>query len=103
MDRERRHGMAARLTRSVFVGTLAAAAMPLPAWALPNDEDARLDAFFEGMWQRGIDRNPVRQSQLGIKRDQDKWNDVSEAHALENLTLLKRDLATLATFDRAKL
>lgn len=91
------------MTRRGVMGALAAAAMPLPAWALPEDEDARLDAFFERVWQRGIDRNPVRQSQLGIKRDQDKWNDVSEAFAIENLALLKQDLAALAGFDRTRL
>lgn len=91
------------VTRRGVMGALAAAAMPLPAWARADDEDARLDAFFEAVWQRGIDRNPVRQSQLGIKRDQDKWNDVSDARAIENLELLKQDLATLARFDRARL
>lgn len=95
--------MTARVTRRGVMGVLAAAAVPMPAWALPNDEDARLDAFFERVWQREIDRNPVRQSQLGIKRDQDKWNDVSEAHAIESLELLKRDLAALGGFDRARL
>jgi uncharacterized protein (DUF885 family) len=74
-----------------------------PVWAIAGDEDVRLDAFFERIWQRGIDRNPVRQSQLGIKRDQDKWTDISEARAIENIDLLKQDLATLRTFDRARL
>lgn len=91
------------VTRRGLMGAFAAAALPMPAWALAGDEDARLDAFFEAVWQRGIDRNPVRQSQLGIKRDQDKWNDVSEANAIESQKLLERDLAALAGFDRAKL
>uniref|UniRef100_UPI0031E39582 DUF885 family protein n=1 Tax=Sphingomonas sp. TaxID=28214 RepID=UPI0031E39582 len=95
--------MTARMTRRGVMGAFAVAAMPMPAWALPDDEDARLDAFFERVWQRGIDRNPVRQSQLGIKRDQDKWNDVSEAFALENLELLEQDMAALSGFDRARL
>jgi uncharacterized protein (DUF885 family) len=91
------------VTRRRFVGSLALAATPIRAWALAEDENARLDAFFEEVWQRELDRNPVRQSQLGIKRDQDKWNDVSEARALETRALLDADLAKLATFDRAKL
>ncbi len=96
--------MTLTITRRGFTaGALAAAGVTaLPAQATAN-EDARLNAFFERIWQRNIDRNPIRQTQLGIKRDQDKWNDISDARALENLNLLKRDLVELATFDRARL
>jgi uncharacterized protein (DUF885 family) len=84
---------------ALLVGALA---LP-PAFAAETDEDKRLDAFFEGIFQRGLDRSPTRQSALGIRRDQDKWDDIGEARALESHELLKQDLAALRRFDVAKL
>lgn len=95
MISRRRFGASAAL----LFGTLA---LP-PLFAAETDEDARLDAFFETVFQRGLDRSPTRQSALGIRRDQDKWDDIGEARALESHELLKRDLAALRSFDVRKL
>src|SRR3546814_16628962 len=70
-----------------------------PVFAIQTDEDARLDAFFEAVFQRSLDRSPTRQSSLGIRRDQDKWDDVGEARELEGHRLLEQDATALKGFD----
>ncbi|MDT9600315.1 DUF885 domain-containing protein [Sphingosinicella rhizophila] len=72
-------------------------------WAAPNDADAQLDEFFEAIFQRGLDRSPIQQSRLGLYRNQDKWDDLSEARRLESHQLAMQDLAALRHFDAAKL
>ena len=52
---------------------------------------------------RGVMRSPVYQTYMGIKQDYDKWDDGSEAFALEDLALAKQDLQTLQSFDRSQL
>src|SRR3546814_7087937 len=72
-----------------------------PAWAAPApDESARLNAFFESVFQRDLQRNPGAQSAMGVKGGQDRWPDVSAARADENVALVRRDLAELRRFDR---
>ena len=69
-----------------------------------DDESRRLAAFFDEVFKRNIDRSPIMQAFLGIKKDQDKWNDMSEERQLEDLELAKADLARLRSeFDVAKL
>ncbi|MBB5708046.1 DUF885 domain-containing protein [Sphingopyxis panaciterrulae] len=92
--------------RRHFIGSAAFAGAILvtpPVFAIGNDEDARLDAFFERIFQRALDRSPTRQSSLGIRRDQDKWDDISEAREREDHRLRESDYAELKTFDVAKL
>ena len=67
-----------------FAALLAAQLAVPPLRAAGNDEDARLAAFFESVFQRGLARSPIQQSRLGIRGDQDKWDDLSEARTLEN-------------------
>ncbi|MFY8351957.1 DUF885 domain-containing protein [Pseudoalteromonas sp. SSM20] len=68
-----------------------------------QSESERANAFFEEVFMRGVMRSPVYQTYMGIKKDYDKWDDGSEARALENLALAKQDLITLRAFDRSKL
>jgi len=68
-----------------------------------SSEDALLNQFFERIFQRDLDRSPIRQSRLGIKRDQDKWDDISERRQLQDHRLLQADLRALRRFDRARL
>ncbi|MFQ5534458.1 MAG: DUF885 family protein [Sphingomonadales bacterium] len=69
-----------------------------------ESESARLNAFFEERFQRDLSRNPRFQSFLGIKTDYDKWNDLSDQHAIENNDLARQDLETLhSSFDFDKL
>ena len=85
----------------IAAGALAAAT---PAWATATDESARLDAFFESVFQRDLARNPAAQSSMGIAGGTAGWwPDVSQARADENVALVRRDLAELRRFDRAAL
>ncbi len=72
-------------------------------------ETAKANAFFERVFNEGVDRSPLFQGYLGIKKDQDKWDDFSEQHALDELVLttqhlaeLKRDLNFEALDDQAQ-
>ncbi|HEY0597531.1 DUF885 domain-containing protein [Sphingopyxis sp.] len=75
-----------------------------PAWAAPAEENVRLDAFFESVFQRDLARNPAAQSSMGVTGGTAGWwPDVSQARADENVALVRRDLAELKRFDRAVL
>lgn len=92
--------------RRHFIGSAALAGAALiapPIFAIETGEDARLDAFFEAIFQRSLDRSPTRQSALGIRRDQDKWDDIGEARELEDHKLREADYVALEGFDAAKL
>ncbi|NIJ39499.1 uncharacterized protein (DUF885 family) [Sphingopyxis panaciterrae] len=94
------------ISRRNFIGSAALASATLlapPVFAIQTDEDARLDAFFEAVFQRSLDRSPTRQSALGIRRDQDKWDDISEAREIEDHQLREADQTRLNAFDVAKL
>lgn len=65
----------------------------------PPDESKRLEAFFERVYERDLARSPMRQSALGIRTDQDKWDDISEARRIENAELERADLERLREFD----
>jgi uncharacterized protein (DUF885 family) len=60
-------------------------------------ESAKANALFERAWQDAVDRNPILQAQLGIKKDNDKWPDGSDARAAEDLA---RNLNYLAELKR---
>lgn len=79
-------------------------AFAVPARSAPASESARLDAFFESVFQRDLARNPAAQSSMGVKSSTAGWwPDVSEARADQNVALVWRDLAELRRFDRAGL
>lgn len=81
----------------IAAGALAAAA---PAWAKVRDENERLNAFFERVFQRDLARDPAAQSALGGVGAQRGWPDVGEARAEEDAALARSDLAELRGFDR---
>ena len=60
-----------------------------PAVADTLTESQRLNAFFEAEFDRQVARSPMRQTYLGIKTDNDKWDDVSDARAIETFELNK--------------
>lgn len=86
-----------------FVALAVAQVAVPPLLAAESDEDARLDAFFEALFQRGLNRSPIAQSRQGIRTNQDKWDDLSEARSLENHALRQQDLVRLRSFDFARL
>ena len=48
-------------------------------------------------------RSPMYQSYLGIKEDQDKWDDISPAAEQEELALQKKHLEQVKSIDESKL
>ncbi len=63
-----------------------------------QSESERIDAFFERVFERNLARSPIRQSRMGIKTAQDRWDDISEQRQLEDVELARADLRELATF-----
>ncbi len=66
-------------------------------------ESERLDAFFERVFERSLSRSPLRQSRLGLKTQQDRWDDISERRQLEDVELVRADLEELRRFQFEKL
>lgn len=62
-------------------------------------ESQRLNVFFERVFNEAVDRSPMFQGYLGIKKDNDKWSDFSEENAYRELEFTKEALAELDTFD----
>jgi len=58
-------------------------------------ESAKANAFFDRVFDESIDRSPMAQGYLGIKKDHDKWDDFSEANRLAELAISVRELAAL--------
>ena len=90
------------LSRSALAGLfaflIAGAAHAAPATYTPEQiaaESAKANAFFERVFNESVARSPEMESQLGIKKDQDKWDDDSDAHQTEDLALTVEHLAEL--------
>jgi uncharacterized protein (DUF885 family) len=70
---------------------------------LVMQESARANAFFDRVFDEGVDRSPSAQGYLGLKKDHDKWDDYSEANQLAELAITVRELGELKraiAFDR---
>jgi uncharacterized protein (DUF885 family) len=61
------------------------------------------NALFDSIFKQGVERNPVRQTYLGIKTDYDKWNDISEENLAKELEIAKQNLALINAIDVDKL
>jgi len=55
-------------------------------------ESERANELFEKIFNDAVMRSPMFQSYLGLKDDQDKWDDLSEKYALEELEITKDNL-----------
>jgi uncharacterized protein (DUF885 family) len=58
-------------------------------------ESAKANTFFDRVFDEGVDRSPLAQGYLGLKKDEDKWDDFSEQKALDDLVLTTQQLAEL--------
>ena len=58
-------------------------------------ESDKANAFFEKTFNQAMDRSPVYQSYLGIKKDYDKWDNLSEANTEKELEITKKELQFL--------
>ncbi|MEI6235435.1 MAG: DUF885 domain-containing protein [Planctomycetota bacterium] len=63
--------------------------------AAGTTETAKANAFFERVFDVTLSRSPQLMAELGIKKDTDKWDDLSDQHALEDLVLTVGQLAEL--------
>ncbi|WP_159821607.1 DUF885 domain-containing protein [Colwellia sp. 20A7] len=66
-------------------------------------ESEKANQLFDSIFKASIDRNPVMQTYLGIKKDYDKWNDLSEENSAIELAFDKADLEKIKTIDTDKL
>src|SRR5690606_13096942 len=66
-------------------------------------ESEKANKLFEDIFMENVMRSPMYQSYLGIKQDQDKWDDISEQASEEELALKKEQLAKVNAIDEAKL
>ncbi len=68
-----------------------------------QSESEKANALFEEIFMNRVMRSPIFQSYLGIKNDNDKWDDISEAHAVEDHELDITNLARVNKIDVALL
>ncbi|GJL97117.1 MAG: hypothetical protein DHS20C06_09340 [Hyphobacterium sp.] len=60
----------------------------------------RLNAWFETVYEAGVERSPVTQTFLGRRTNYDQWNDVSPEFAEENVQIAENNLAEMrSSFD----
>jgi uncharacterized protein (DUF885 family) len=75
---------------------MASAPAPVPiAAAAVAAESAKANAFFDRVFDEEVARSPMFMAQLGIKKDTDKWDDISDARALEDFVLTVEHFAEL--------
>ena len=55
-------------------------------------ESKKVNAFFDKQFKGNLDRHPMYQTYLGIKKDADKWNDISDDFAKKELEHAKEAL-----------
>ncbi|WP_287816908.1 DUF885 domain-containing protein [Idiomarina sp.] len=66
-------------------------------------ESEKANQLFEDIFMENVMRSPMYQSYLGIKDDQDKWDDISDEQAKEDLALTKKHLEQVEAIDESKL
>lgn len=67
--------------------------------AMDGSEAKRLKSFFDANFDEDLSRSPMYQSYLGLKSDNDKWDDISAARQDEQREILEARLAALQEFD----
>ena len=60
-------------------------------------ESAKANAFFDRVFDEDVDRSPLTQGYLGLKKDHDKWDEFTEERRLEDFILTVRRLGELKT------
>jgi uncharacterized protein (DUF885 family) len=84
--------------------SVAAAGVSAPTAAETAAESAKANAFFERVFDESVARSPMMQTQLGLKTDYDKWDELTFERGAEDLAIVTRQLAELMrTVDFAKL
>ncbi len=60
-----------------------------------KQESDKANAFFDKVFDDKLDRDPMQQSLMGIKKDYDKWTDESDENAQKELEITKANLDSL--------
>ncbi len=60
-----------------------------------SQQSKKVNAFFEKQFKDNLDRHPMYQTYLGIKKDADKWNDISDEFSKKELEHAKTALVWL--------
>ena len=55
-------------------------------------ESAKVNAHFQQQFKEMLDRHPMYQTYLGMEKDADKWDDVSDTFLEKELSLTKKEL-----------
>lgn len=71
--------------------------------ATVQTEAEKAEQLFEEIFMENVMRSPMYQSYLGIKDDQDKWDDISQERTQEDYELSKQQLEKVMAIDPAKL
>ena len=58
-------------------------------------ESKKANDFFDRVYDEAIDRDPQSQSRLGIKKDYDKWTDISDEHTKKEIEIVKQNIDSL--------
>jgi uncharacterized protein (DUF885 family) len=58
-------------------------------------ESKKANDWFDAKFDEGVDRSPMYQTFLGIKKDYDKWDDITDAYAIQGDSINKADIAEL--------
>jgi uncharacterized protein (DUF885 family) len=58
-------------------------------------ESKKANDFFDRVFDANVSRDPQTESRLGIKKDYDKWTDISDAHEQKEMEIAKSNLDSL--------
>jgi uncharacterized protein (DUF885 family) len=62
---------------------------------LIKDESAKANAFFDSTFDASVDRSPEYQTEMGIKKDYDKWDDISDENSQKEHAITENELDQL--------
>jgi uncharacterized protein (DUF885 family) len=71
--------------------------------AASETPSAKANQLFDKIFMQQVMRSPIFQSYLGIKDDQDKWDDMSDENAKQELALARDYLKQLDAIDASQL
>jgi len=83
--------------------TTTTAETPMVAEQVQLSESEKANKLFDEIFMAFVMRSPMYQSYLGIKTDQDKWDDLSEQHQREEHELTQKYLEQVLALDETKL
>lgn len=100
--------LALAIATSLLAGCQPAAEKPTTADAKPaavatQNENDKANAYFEKAFMDSVALSPMGLTQLGIKQDYDKWDQLTDAQSEKELALAKQQLDGLSSIDVSKL